>query len=119
MQQVSPIVLDRAAAIARLGFEDELFDELVQSLVERSRPMLADLYEALERGDANQVEVLSHSIKGAAATLEANAVAAVAHRLEMLARSGELSQAGSACRDLQVALDDLAAAMAAPRPAHG
>ena len=119
VQQVPPIVLDRAAALARLGFEDELFDELVQSLVERSGPMLADLRQAVERGDANQIEVLSHSIKGAAATLEANAVASAAHRLEMLARAGDLGEARVACRELQAAVDDLAAATAVGGPAHG
>lgn len=119
VQQVSPIVLDRAAAMARLGFEDELFDELVQSLVERAGSMLADLDEALNRGDANRVEVLSHSIKGAAATLEANGLATSAHRLEMLARFGELVDARVAWQELQAALVELAAVMAVGRPAQG
>ena len=110
MEHASDIVLDRAAALARLGFEEELFDELVQSLIERSRAMLDEIGEALQTGDASRVETLSHSIKGAAATLEANALASSAHRLEMLARAEDLAEAGAAWRALTAAVEDLAAA---------
>ena len=110
MEHESTIVLDRAAALERLGFEKEIFDELVQSLVERSRSMVVEIGEALAQGDAGRVETLSHSIKGAAATLEANALALAAQRLEMLARRSDLAEGRVAWIRLSGALDELAAA---------
>ena len=101
-------ILDRAAAIDRLGFEEELLEEFAQSLLQRSRGMLADIVVALERGDFAKVKALSHSVKGAAATLEANALAAAARRLEDLARDGELVQCRGAFWDLAAAVDELA-----------
>jgi len=112
VEQAPANVLDRAAALERLGFEKELFEELVQSLVDRSRTMLAEIDAALAGGDTVPVEALCHSIKGAAATLEANALAAAAHRLELLAHSGDLVGAREASHELVAALDALAGELA-------
>lgn len=102
-------VLDRAAALDRLGFEDELLDELLQSLIARTQPMLVEIGAALERGDLRRVEALAHSIKGAAATLEATGVATSAAALEAAARTAEREVVAEGVGDLSAALTALIA----------
>jgi HPt (histidine-containing phosphotransfer) domain-containing protein len=102
-------VLDRAAALDRLGFEDELLDELLQSLIARTEPMLLEIGAALEQGDLRRVEALAHSIKGAAATLEATGLAASAAALEAAARTVDPQPLAEAVRHLSSALAALVA----------
>jgi len=104
-------VLDRAAACDRLGLEEDLIDELAHSLLERSRETLAEIAAALQSGQFHRAEDGAHSIKGSAATLEANDLAAAAQRLELLARSKVFDQCQDAWQELNVALDKLAAVL--------
>jgi polar amino acid transport system substrate-binding protein len=109
-----PVVLDRAAALDRLGFEEELFDELIGSLIERCDPTLKEMAAALRRGDTKSVEQHAHSLKGAAAMLEANAFALAAQELELAARSGSVEAGWRALEELSAAFADLCRA-ACPR----
>ena len=102
-------VLDRAAARDRLGFEEELLDELLQSLIARTAPMLEEIGAALTAGDLHRAEALAHSIKGAAATLEAIGLAASAAALEVKARSGDPASVAEGLRHLSEALAALVA----------
>lgn len=95
----------------RLGLEAELLQEFVVSLVERSRGMVADIAEALAAGDLSRAEGLAHSIKGAAATFEANELAETARRFEALAREGSRSACEPVWRELSAAVEQLAAAL--------
>jgi HPt (histidine-containing phosphotransfer) domain-containing protein len=111
LEQMTCSVLDRAAAMDRLGLEEELLDEFIHSLVERSRGMVGEMRQALADADLKRTEELSHSIKGAAATFEANSLAEAARRMEALARAGDLAGCNRSWADLALAVDQLAAAV--------
>ena len=57
--------------------------------------------EAIERGDAEGVERLVHSLKGTAASMGADRVRDAAYRLETIGHSGDLSGARSALAYLE------------------
>ena len=70
--------------------ERDLVRRLVESFLRRAPRHLAALRDAFDRGDVAAFEDEAHSLKGAAGTLGAAAVAAICDRLEDRARTGTL-----------------------------
>jgi HPt (histidine-containing phosphotransfer) domain-containing protein len=84
-------VLDRAAALERLDGDEDMLATFLNLLVEQSAADLPKIAQALEQGNAREVERLAHSLKGAAASLSAERVRQAAHQLELIGRNGNLS----------------------------
>jgi signal transduction histidine kinase/DNA-binding response OmpR family regulator len=89
----SSAILDRVAALERLGGDETMFDEFLGLLLEEAKSDVAQIAGAIEQGDASDVERLAHSLKGGAANLGADRVRDVAYRLETIGRGGNLSDA--------------------------
>jgi len=89
----SSAILDRAAALERLGGDETMFDEFLGLLLEEAKSDVAQIAGAIEQGDASSLERLAHSLKGGAANLGADRVRDVAYRLETIGRGGNLSDA--------------------------
>ncbi|MGC8490741.1 MAG: response regulator [Syntrophobacteraceae bacterium] len=81
-------VIDVNAALERLGGDEELFSSLVFNLVEMCRKELPKIRTALQNQNFTRVGFLAHSLKGAAATLGANALEESAGKLELAIRQG-------------------------------
>lgn len=81
-------VVDVNVALERLGGDEELFSSLVFNLVEMCRKELPKIRTALENENFTEVGFLAHSLKGAAATLGANALQESAGKLELAIRQG-------------------------------
>jgi signal transduction histidine kinase/DNA-binding response OmpR family regulator/HPt (histidine-containing phosphotransfer) domain-containing protein len=76
-----------------LGGEEGIVAELVGMFLEDTPPRLASLREAMQRGDARDVEDFAHALKGSASNMGAALLAEVCARLEAAGISGELADA--------------------------
>jgi HPt (histidine-containing phosphotransfer) domain-containing protein len=101
----SPAILDRAGAIKRLGGDEEIFDELLELLLEDAPTQVAQITDAVGRGDAERVACLAHNLKGGAASMGADRVRDAAYRLETIGYSSNLSEAPSALAHLEQEVD--------------
>jgi PAS domain S-box-containing protein len=109
----APEVMDRAEALARVGGDPVLLRELALVFVDAAGQQLDDLRAALARGDAQGVRCAAHALKGSVGTFGARPAFEAAARVERLARSGDLAEAGRACAALEEALASLRPAVAA------
>ncbi len=86
-------VFDRTALLDRLGEDSEALDEVVGLFLAEAPRMVADIRDALDRGNVSDLRSAAHSLKGALHSLAAPEAAAAAHDLEAAAQAGELSGA--------------------------
>jgi two-component system sensor histidine kinase/response regulator len=84
-------VFDRAGLLKRLGGNQGLADRLVQEFLADTPTQLCILRRQLEDSDAPSARRQAHKLKGAAATLSADALRAVALRAEQAAMAGQLN----------------------------
>ena len=85
-------VFDRTGLLKRLGGNRGLADRLVQEFLADTPSQLCILRRHLEDSDAPSARRQSHKLKGAAATLSAEALRAVAFQAEQAAMAGQLNQ---------------------------
>lgn len=97
--------LDRA--LARVGGDREVYHELLGMLFEDAAGQIGDMREAIDRGDARRVEQTAHSLRGAAASLEAGPLRDTALWLETLGREDRLANAEGMLAELEVELERL------------
>ncbi|MGZ5179964.1 MAG: CHASE domain-containing protein [Ramlibacter sp.] len=83
-----PAVLDRAAAIARLGGDSALFERLLPVFRGNLRQSGDDLRVALENAAHDELRRLVHTLKGMAGTMGAERLAEAARRAESHLRAG-------------------------------
>jgi len=96
---------NRQEALGRAGNDEKLLWELMGLLEESVSQSLQKIETALAAGQAKEVTIAAHSVKGAAANLAVESIREVAFRLETAGKAGDLGQA----RDLLPQLSDLAA----------
>lgn len=80
---------------------------MLDEFLNHARNQLEILDEAVTKGDTNLVEQEAHSLKDAAGNLGAKHVADIAHRLEVSARSRELTLAEQMIASLRNGLKQL------------
>jgi PAS domain S-box-containing protein len=108
-----PPPLDRAAAVAELGDDEELFAELAGLFRADAGKLLGEVRRGIAAGDAGTVRRAAHGLKGSAGCVGGRPASAAAHRLEQLAAAGDLAGAGDAVAALETEIDRLTAALAA------
>jgi HPt (histidine-containing phosphotransfer) domain-containing protein len=93
-------VLDRVSLLTRVGGDEELLAGLIEIFMSECPKQLVQIREAIASGEPQSLEAAAHSYKGILQTLSANAAAAVASRLELLGREGDVTSAmGARKRD--------------------
>jgi PAS domain S-box-containing protein len=85
-------VFDPAALLKRLAGSHSLAEKLVTGFLEDTPFQLQILRKQLEDGDAPSARRQAHKLKGAAATLSAEALRAVAYEAEQAAIAGQLDR---------------------------
>lgn len=95
------VVFDRAEALERFEGYEPLVDSMIAEMIRTIPDQLADLAAAVAQDDAAAIELLSHSIKGAAAMIGAQRVREAARVLEEIGRSQEPIAATAALRRLE------------------
>ena len=91
----------REQALAMIGDDRELLDDLVGISVAELPRQLGDLRAALAAGDATTARRHAHTMKGTAATLCAEPVRLAALAVEHAARDGDMAGATRLCGELE------------------
>lgn len=94
-------LFDRAALSARLGGDAVLIREVAQMFVEDATGRIDEIRAATEARDAAALRRAAHTLKGAAATIASDRVAADARRLELIGTSGDFALAEAALASLE------------------
>src|SRR5579884_2010882 len=98
---------DRAAALARLGDDEELLREVVELFLSEYPITLAQIRDAVQSRDASALESSAHSLKGSIATFGAEQARQAAFSLEQLGRESNLDPAPRKLSELEQALTGL------------
>ena len=101
-----PAVLDR-----HFGGDQALLGEVVEVFLQSYPEWQAEIRAAVEAGDPSRLRAAAHTLKGAVGHFGATGVYDVAHRMEQMAREGQLREAPAACSLLDRALGRLQAAL--------
>jgi len=100
----TPSVLDREAALSRVGGDGELLHEIAQIFLQDYPRSLAELRDAAGRGDTHGVERTAHGLKGAAANFGARPVVEAALIIEKMGHQQDLSGFSAALGTLEQTL---------------
>jgi PAS domain S-box-containing protein len=106
-------LLDRTEALRRVAGDARLLRELVGLFLGDCPRLLDALRAALARGDAGQVRIAAHTLKGSLLCFAAGPAALAAQHLEALAARGDLTGAADAADALTREIDRLRPVLAA------
>jgi CheY-like chemotaxis protein len=109
--------IDKAAALARLGGDEELYQRLVEFFLEDAPRLLEELRRAIGQSAAPAVERAAHSLKGLAANLGAAGVVTEAQSVEQFGHAGDLSSATAGTDKLERQVEQLLHALRQQLPA--
>ena len=110
-------VLDKAPILDRLGGDEEIYTMMLDMFIQDVENNCAQLDAALAGGVAEDIRREIHTVKGLLATFSDDAGAAAAYAFEQRAKQGELAGLDAAIKLLQARLREIAAVLAASRPA--
>jgi CheY-like chemotaxis protein/signal transduction histidine kinase len=105
-------VFDLTAALARVGGDKELLNEMAELFLAEYPRYLAELKDALIHGEAETLTQVAHALKGSVGNFAASRAFAIAQILENRSRQGDLSQASAALAELEEELSQLQSALA-------
>ena len=84
-------IFDVDGLLERIGGDREFLQLFVVKYIESTTDLMAALEQGIRQGDGGAVHLQSHSIKGAAASIGAEAMRSIAAEMEVLAKGGQLS----------------------------
>ena len=102
---------DRNAILEILDGDEELLRELVRVFLDDYPDHLAQIHQALDTSDAEQMERAAHTLKGAASNFSAAPVTDKALELENMGKDGDLAQAAEALAALEARMQELHTAL--------
>jgi two-component system, sensor histidine kinase and response regulator len=105
--------LDRQLALARVGGDKQLLQEIAVLFLEECPRALAEIQEAIAHGDAAKLENAAHALKGSVANFGARDAVAAALRLEQMGRARDMSGAAAILPTLESALAAVCVELAA------
>jgi signal transduction histidine kinase/CheY-like chemotaxis protein/HPt (histidine-containing phosphotransfer) domain-containing protein len=106
------VVFDEAEALAGVGGNRRLLQELAALFLQDCPRALAAIAEAMAEGNPGRLQCAAHGLKGAASNFGAQSTCAAALRLESAGRTGNLSGTAEAYGTLQQTIRQLEQALA-------
>jgi CheY-like chemotaxis protein len=103
----SPTVFDRPCFLSRLEGDEQLGGEIIEMFLQEYPKLLEGVRHAAEEHDAHLLERAAHKLKGSVGDIAAPQAFDAARTLEMMARKGDLEEAGAALMSLEGALNRL------------
>jgi|GEM_PF-2535432 len=101
-QESPPIDIEKA--IKRAMGDKAFLKKMLQHFLKKVPTQITALRTALEQGDAEALKVQAHTLKGTAANLSADGIAAAALCLEQMGREKDLSAGDQALENLEAEL---------------
>jgi two-component system, sensor histidine kinase and response regulator len=87
-------VFNRQECLERVGGDEELLEEMLQTFMKYTPGQLQRMRQAWEAGDVARMQGEAHSLKGAAGSISARALKNVALELELVGKDCPRDQAG-------------------------
>jgi two-component system sensor histidine kinase/response regulator len=106
-------IFDYAGSLHRMGDDQELFHEMADLLRADAPALLTAVNTAYQQGDVARLERASHTLKGLSANFGAARAVTAAAEVERLAKQRQSRGLPAAIGELEEALDELIAALAA------
>ena|SRR3989442_15222261 len=106
-------ILNLAAALDRVGGDQELLEEVARLFLQTSPSLLSEIEAAVAGRDPKGLERAAHTLKGSVGNFGADAVFQAAFQLEKLGRAGQLAGVDEAYQNLQTEMERLRPALAA------
>jgi HPt (histidine-containing phosphotransfer) domain-containing protein len=107
---------DKATLLARVGGREDRLRTIIQVFLDESSGLMAELREAIARGEASRLTRPAHSLKGAVGFFGVPGVVQGAQTLETLGHAGELIGAAQAYSRLEREIRTLKSALAVLSP---
>ena len=85
-----PIIVNREAALERLGGDEELFLEVLDAFVQNFPLQIDELHAGIREDDRKLIQRIAHSIKSASASIGGGEISKVANVLESAALDQKL-----------------------------
>ena len=95
------------------GVGVDVFREMAALFLNESAKCLAEIHDAMTRGDAAALRRAAHALKGSAAVFAAQPATTASLRLETIAKEDKLNEAEAACADLEREIQRLRLALVA------
>ncbi|MBX9792330.1 MAG: Hpt domain-containing protein [Pirellulales bacterium] len=105
-------VCNLGIALNRLGGNRKLLRELISFFREDAPKLLKQIEDGLACGNARQVQIAAHSLRGLAANFEALSCASTMAQLEEHGRAGNLEAASRLWPDAVTSVENLSRALA-------
>ena len=112
LQEKEPEILNASEALARAGGSKQLLGRVCRVFLDNLPAMCAAIQTAVAKTDAAALQYSTHTLKGSAGAIGAQAVAASARELERMAKSRTLDGAGTALGQLESEVTKLRTAVA-------
>jgi signal transduction histidine kinase/HPt (histidine-containing phosphotransfer) domain-containing protein len=106
--------VDPPALMGIVDGDKGLMTELAQIFLKDYPVQMTALRQAIDRGDARQLERTAHSLKGALGTIAADKARTLAYELEIMGHSARLDKAAIILRELTAELERLTAFFSDP-----
>ncbi len=103
----SPSVINRGAALARLGGSEELLNDMIGFFLDDAPALLGTAAQSVAANDKTETIRAAHSLKGLAANVDALKVVMLAQQLEDIGRTGQLEDALALLPPLRQAIADV------------
>ncbi|RMF01909.1 MAG: response regulator [Chloroflexi bacterium] len=100
-------VLNHTRFLEDFGGDVDMFNELLDMLVEQATAHISKMNTAIEQHDFEALRFEAHSLKGSSATMGADRVSAVSYQLEKMGREENLAEAPAALAQLEQELQTL------------
>ncbi len=101
--------IDEGKFLRQMGGDRDLAREVVQLYFKHYPGRLRDIARAVSAGDAEQLNMTAHALKGSVSNLAADRASELAYMLERMGEEGDLEAAVEVLEDLGVELDAIAA----------
>jgi len=113
MARLTPdATLDKARLLERVGGDRRALTGIARIFLADAPRQLAEIRQAIARGDARALRAAAHTLKGAAANFSAAGVTDTALELQQIGDAGEMSEAPTALERLELELATLRRALA-------
>jgi PAS domain S-box-containing protein len=111
-REVDPsAVFDEDAMLERLMGDVELAGKIIPAFLQDAPTQLRQLREFLEHQDMAGARCQSHALKGASATIAANAMSSIAFRMERASEAGQMTEVEALMPQLEEAFGHLQTAV--------
>jgi len=100
-QPVEEDVFDRSALLERVGGDKDLLNEIIAMFIEDIPVQLEELKQGIRENDAAVIRGQGHKIKGASATVGAEAMRQAAYEIELAGTHGKLDSVSGLVANLE------------------